>query len=404
MEDKSTNMYQLTDVAVRKAKPGAKPKKLTDGHGLYLHIAPSGGKLWRFTYRFGGKQKLIALGAYPDVALAQARERHGAARKLLADGIDPMEQRKAERAKQKARSTTFEDVFNAWYEKWSEGKDERHAEQVKRRVEGDVLPAFGDKPVDEVDADDVRQMVVAVHGRGAEDVARRAHAMVSQIYGFAVAHRMAKRNPAADFKFSHLQLPKAKPKNFARIDARQLPTLLKKTDEYNGTAVTKLAMRLLALTFVRTSELIEAPWSEFDLENARWDIPKERMKMPTPHIVPLSRQAVEVLRALKLLTGTHSLVFPGDLDKDTPMNKNTILKALERMGYKGLMTGHGWRGIASTVLHENDFDDEWIELQLAHMPRNEIAAAYNYAKYLKQRTKMMRWWADYLDEQRQKAQ
>lgn len=394
--------YQhLTDTAVRKSKPGATPLKLTDGHGLYLHVAPSGGKLWRYTYRWQGKQKLMALGAYPEVSLQRARERHGDARKLLAEGVDPMAERKAQRLEELAHSTTFREVYEDWYSRWSIGKAERHAATVKTRVETDILPAFGSKPVDDVDADDVRQMILSVHERGAEEVARRNHAMVAQIFSFAVAHRIAKRNPATDFKFSHLQLPRPKPKNFAHIEARELPDLLKKTDAYKGEATTKLAMRLLALTFVRTSELIEAPWSEFDLPNARWDIPAERMKMDTPHIVPLSRQAVKVLEALKLLTGSGTLAFPGDSGK-TPLNKNTMLRAYERMGYKGRMTGHGWRGLASTVLHEQGFEAAWIELQLAHLKRDKVAAAYDHAKYLKQRAKMMQWWADYLDEQRSK--
>lgn len=400
-------MYQLTETAVRKAKPGEQPRKLTDGRGLYLHIAPSGGKLWRYAYRFNGRQKLLALGGYPDVSLAQARERHGDARKLLADGADPMEQRKAAKAEQEAKSTRFEDVYKVWYEKWSVGKDERHPRQVKTRIETDVLTAFGSKPVDEVDADDVRKMILKVHERGAEDVARRAHATVGQIYSFAVAHRMAKRNPAADFKFSHLQLPRPRTRNFARVDSKELPDLLMNMDSYNGTAVTKLAMRLLSLTFVRTSELIEAPWSEFDLGARRWDIPKERMKrvggQEVPHIVPLSKQAVKVLEALKLLTGNGMLAFPGEDDKEQPMSRNTMLKAFERMGYKGKMTGHGWRGLASTILHENDFEHAHIEVQLAHLERDDVSAAYNHAKYLPQRTKMMQFWADYLDEQRKKA-
>lgn len=280
-------MYQLTETAVKKAKPEPQPQKLFDGRGLYLHIAPTGSKLWRYAYRFNGKQKLMALGAYPDVSLAQARDRHAQARKVLAGGVDPMEQRKAVKESQDAKQTTFEDVFDLWFEKWAVGKDDRHAEQTKRRMNADVLPAFGSKPVDDVDADDVREMILAIDERGARDVAKRAHSTVGQIYGFAVAHKLAKRNPAADFKFKHLQLAQAKSKNFARIEAKELPELLAKMDAYNGTAITKLAMRLLAYTFVRTSELIEAEWTEFDIDNARWDIPPERMKMDTAHIVPL---------------------------------------------------------------------------------------------------------------------
>jgi integrase len=209
---------------------------------------------------------------------------------------------------------------------------------------------------------------------------------------------MAVRNPAADFKPRDI-LAAARTENRARVDVKDLPELLAKMDNYNGDALTRLAMKLMAYTFVRTSEEIEAPWREFDLDKARWTIPPVRMKMKTPHIVPLSRQAVEVLRALKLLTGNGRLVFPGANDKNRSMSNNTILYALYRLGYQDRMTGHGFRGLASTILNENGFDEAHIELQLAHMKRNKVAAAYNHARYLKPRTEMMQWWADYLDAQ-----
>lgn len=272
-------------------------------------------------------------------------------------------------------------------------------------MRADVLPAFESKSMEEITAADIRAMMVKIAKRGANDIPRRCHETTSQVFRYAIAHGHASQNPTVHFKPSDI-VRKPEAKNFARVSEGELPALLAAMDRYNGTGITKFAMRLLALTFVRTSELIEAPWSEFDLNNATWKIPAERMKHVeglTPkdiHIVPLSRQAVEILRALKMLSGTYALVFPGDLDKRKPMSNNTILKALERMGYKGLMTGHGWRGIASNVLHENGFEEEHIELQLAHKDRNAVSAAYNHAKYLPQRTVMMQWWADYLDEQR----
>jgi integrase len=290
-------------------------------------------------------------------------------------------------------------VFKLWLAWWEEGKAPKHAAQVERRVVADIIPVLRSKPIDDVTAADVRDMMLGIAKRGAKDVARRAHETTSQIFRYAIAHGYAKRNPAADFRPSDIMI-KPPTKNFARVDAKDLPGLLKRMDEYNGTGVTKFAMRLLALTFVRTSELIEAPWSEFDLGAARSEIPANRMKMPSPHIVPLSRQALEILRALKMLTGTHALVFPGDVDKRIPMSNNTILKALERMGYKHAMTGHGWRGIASTVLYENGFEEDHVEVQLAHPKRNQVRASYDHAKYLLQRKKLIQWWADYLDEQR----
>jgi integrase len=390
-------MQYLNDTKVKQAKQRERPFKLTDGGGLYLHIAANGSKFWRYQYRFNARAKLMALGVYPDVSLGQARERHKEARKLLADSKDPMADRKEQRQTHDANAITFEAVFKLWFVWWKEGKAEKHSAQVERRVLADIIPVFGSKPIDDVTAADVRDMMLAIAKRGAKDVARRSHETTSQVFRYAIAHGHAKRNPAADFKPSDIVI-KLETQNFARVDAKELPVLLAAMDGYNGTGITKLAMRLLALTFVRTSELIEAEWAEFDLDSARWDIPKERMKMDTPHIVPLSRQAVDVLRALQMLTGKGRLLFPGDLDKSKPMSNNTILKALERMGYKGVMTGHGWRGIATTVLYENGYKEEHVEVQLAHLKRNKVRASYDHAKYLPQRKKMMQWWANYLEK------
>ena len=396
----------LSDTAVRAIKPGDKPFKIHDRSGLFLLVNPNGSKLWRWRYRFEGKEKLMALGEYPVVSLAEARERYFAARKILVAGIDPMALRKAEgetreleaKARQREAENSFGNIARKWWEWWSVGKSPRHADYVLRRLEADVLPAFGHKFIDAVTAADIRELMLAIESRGASDVAKRAHETTGQIFRYAIAHGIATRNAAADFKPGDI-LAESKSENFARVDAKDLPELLVKLESYDGDALTRLALRLIAYTFVRTSELIEAEWREFDRDNARWDIPAERMKMDTPHIVPLSQQAVEVLRALRLLTGHGGLVFPGANDKNKPMSNNTILFALYRLGYKRRMTGHGFRGLASTILHENGFADEHIELQLAHQKRNKVAAAYNHAKYLRQRTSMMQWWADYLDTQ-----
>jgi integrase len=239
-------------------------------------------------------------------------------------------------------------------------------------------------------------MVKAIEQREAYDIAKRALETTGQVFRYAIAHGMATRNPATDIK--PRDILKSVPKqNYARIDQRELSTLLKRIEIYQGTPVTRLAMKLLAMTFVRTTELIEAKWSEFDLEAGRWDIPAERMKMRTPHIVPLAKQALEVLAMLRELNGKSELLFPGDRNPKKPMSNNTILKALERMGYKGRMTGHGFRGLASTILHEQGCPHEHIELQLAHAPRNAVSAAYNHALYLEPRAKMMQEWADYLE-------
>jgi integrase len=241
-------------------------------------------------------------------------------------------------------------------------------------------------------------MMKAIQRRGALDIAKRCYQMTSQVFRYAIAHGLAERNPAGDIKPSDI-LPSRRQTNYARVDAKELPALLRAVEAYQGTPVTRLAIKLLAMTFVRTSELIGARWEEFDLQAGQWRIPAERMKMRTEHIVPLSLQAIQILQILHGITGHSKLLFPGERDHSKPISNNTILKALERMGYKGRMTGHGFRGLASTILHEQGFDHAHIELQLAHQERDAVSAAYNYATYLKQRGKMMQWWSDYLDQQ-----
>ena len=387
----------LTDTAIKKAKPGPSPAKLSDGKGMYLLVNPNGSKLWRWKYRADGKEKVMALGSYPDVSLAQAREVMGAARKVLAAGSDPMAERKAEKlAKQTAAENSFQTVALLWWEQWRSARSPRHADDVHKRLKADVFPAIGKRPVSDIQAPELVAMVKVIAARGALDIAKRALQTSSQVFRYAIAHGLAQRNPATDIKPADI-LASRKAGNYARLDAKELPELLRHLEAYQGAPVTRLAMKLMALTFVRTSELIGARWAEFDLDAGRWDIPPERMKMKTPHIVPLSSQAIEILKTLQLVSGHNALLFPGERDHEKPMSNNTILKALERMGYKGRMTGHGFRGIASTVLHEMGLNHAHIELQLAHQERNSVSAAYNHATYLKERTKMMQHWGDYLE-------
>lgn len=392
----------LTDTAIRRIKPGAAPVKHTDEKGMHLLVTPAGGKLWRMQYRFAGKQKLLALGAYPEVSLADARQRRDKAREQIAKGEDPGEAKKAAKQAQRvAMENSFEAVARAWHANWkgdpdNGGKTERHAAQVLRRLEADVFPAIGARPVSGIKAKELITLAKDIQQRGALDVGRRALETCGQILRFAVAHDLAERNPAADIQPGDV-LQARKKSNYARVDAKELPELLRHIEAYQGTPVTRIAIKVLAHTFVRTTELIEARWSEFDLDAGRWDIPAERMKMRTPHIVPLSTQVVTLLRTLQLVSGKRELLFPGERDHAKPMSNNTILKALERMGYKGQMTGHGFRGVASTILHEQGYDHEHIELQLAHAPRNEVSASYNHALYLQPRAKMMQEWSDYLD-------
>jgi integrase len=393
----------LTDTEARKAKPTAKAYKLADSGGLFLAVMPAGGKLWRWKYRFEGAEKLMALGSYPEVSLAAARERHAEGRRLLASGVDPMARRKTVKlAVQIQSENSFANIASRWMEHWKEDKSLRHVDSTERRLKANILPSLGMLQIAEIQAPDVVAMVRAVEARGARDVAKRALETTGQIFRYAIAHGYATRNPAAEIKPRDILKPTQK-ENYARVDAKELPGLLRQIEVYQGTHVTRLAIKMMALTFVRTSELIGSQWSEFDFEHKRWDIPAERMKMRTPHIVPLSDQSIEVLQSLHTITGSSKWLFPGDRNQAKPMSNNTILKALERMGYKGRMTGHGFRGIASTMLHEQGYNHEHIELQLAHAPRNAVSAAYNHALYLKPRAEMMQAWADYLEEMQKKA-
>lgn len=388
----------LTDVKVRNADPKQKAYRIPDAKGLHLFVTPSGGKLWRWKYRFSGAQKLMALGKYPEVSLAAARERHAAARRQLEAGSDPMAVRKAEKVAFKTSAeSSFQTVAAEWMQHWKVDKSAQHVDATQRRIEANVLPLLGSRPIGEIEPPELVAMVKVIEARGVADLAKRALQTTGQIFRYAIAHGLAKRNPVAEFKPSDVLKP-TKKVNLARVDVSELPALLRAIEVYRGTQVTRLAMKLMALTFVRTSELIEARWSELDLENARWNIPAERMKMDTPHIVPLSRQAIEVLELLKTLTGCGDLLFPGERNSKKPMSNNTILFALDRMGYKGRQTGHGFRGLASTILHERGFDHEHIELQLAHAPRNAVSAAYNHALYLEPRAEMMQAWGDFLEQ------
>ena len=388
---------RLTDTQIKRIKPDTKPYKVSDGGGLFLWVTPSGGKIWRWTYRHEGLAKLMTFGKYPDVPLSLARERHTVARKLLANGLDPMAQRKAVKTAEKAAiENSFQSIASLWMEHWQDGKSSRHVDYVKRRMEADILPCLGARPITDIEAPELVAMTKAIEQRGARDIAKRALETVGQVFRYSIAHGYSKRNPASEIRPSDI-LKSTRKVNYARIDAKELPQLLRTLEVYQGTHVTRLAMKLMALTFVRTSELIGAKWSEFDLEAARWNIPAERMKMRTPHIVPLASQALEVLDTLRTLSGQSEWLFPGDRNTNKAMSNNTILKALERMGYKGRMTGHGFRGLASTILHEQGYTHEHIELQLAHAPRNAVSAAYNHAQYLEPRAKMMQDWADFLN-------
>jgi len=401
----------LTDLKLRAAKPAAKPYHLTDRQGLFLAIQPNGSKLWRWKYRFQSKFRLMAFGSYPEISLADARAAHAAARALLLRGSDPMAERRAKKSielasKRKAEVegngdllNSFREVAAQWFKKWKVGKVERYARDTETRLEEDVLSRIGNRPTADIKPSEIANMILAIEERGAADVARRALQNTQQIFRYALALGLAEQNPAAAFRPSDI-LKQRITTNFARVEASELPALMKKIDLYDGAHFVRLALQMMALVFVRTGELIPAQWSEFDRKAKLWSIPAERMKMRRPHLVPLSRQVLAVLDELWERRKNDVWVFPGE--RSCPfMNKNSMLGALKRMGYKGAMTGHGFRGLASTILNEMDYERAHIEMQLAHAPKDDVEAAYNKALYLRQRRVMMQGWADFLDEARQ---
>lgn len=342
-----------------------------------------------------GKEKMLSLGVYPAVSLKQARVEHMRFRELLSQGIDPSSHRQEQKQKDTlAAENSFEAVARQWWDNWQTARSKRHADYVIRRLEADIFPAIGMRPINEITAPILLMAIKKIEVRGALDIAKRALSTCGQVFRYAVAHGLAERNPAADIKPSDVLKP-TKKTNYARLDQKELPELLKKIDEYDGQPLTRLALQLMTYTFVRTSELIGARWDEID--GRLWRILAERMKMKTLHIVPLSNQAIAVLEQIKEISGENPLLFPGERREGKSMSNNTILYALYRMGYHSRMTGHGFRGIASTILHERGYNHEHIELQLAHTKRNTVSAAYDHATYLVPRAKMMQNWADYLD-------
>jgi integrase len=370
-----------------------------DADGLYLEVAPAGGKWWRLKYHWAGREKRMSLGTYPQVSLHEARRRRDDARRTLANGDDPSAVRRSEKmAARAAAGNTFEAVARAWHKTWRTTRSEGHADQVLRRLELDVFPKLGGTPITSIKAPDIVAVARAVEARGAHDLARRAIQISGQVFRYAVGHGMAEHNPARDIEPDDVLEP-FKGRHYARVTASRLPKLLHAINTYQGQQRTRLAMHLMSLTFLRTSELLRTPLTEIQ-PGKRWEVPATRMKLPAPHIIPLSRQARMVLDKLIELAGDGPWLFPGMQDHEHPMSNNTILSALYRMGYKGEMTGHGFRGVASTALHEHGFEHAHIELQLSHQERDHVSAAYNWAQYLPQRAKMMQWWADELDRLR----
>ena len=389
---------KLSDTAVRKAKPQAKPYKMADGGGMYLEVTPNGSKYWRLKYRYGGKEKRLAFGVYPDVTLADARTRREEARKLLANGADPGAVKQTQKRQAKiAAANSFELIARELHAMKTPMWSTSHAADWIKTLEREIFPRFGDAPVSEIDAPTELDAIRAIEGRGAHEIAARALQRVRAVCAYAIATGRARHNPAAEIKGALAPQPKVK--HFAALTEKELPDFLRAVAAYPCYPLTKVATRLLMLTFVRTGEIRGAKWCEFDFDAGLWVIPAERMKAREPHTVPLSRQAVEALKELRPLTGHGEHLFPSRTGDGKVISENTVLKVIERLGYKGRMTGHGFRSIASTYLNGvGMIRPDVIEAQLAHAEGNATRAAYNRADYMEYRTAMMQFWADTLDK------
>lgn len=371
-----------------------KQYKVSDGRGLYLLVHPNGSKYWRYDYQFDSKRKTISYGVYPKVSLAQARLKHSEAQSQLEVGTDPSRSKKTA---QQAIKQTFRNVAEEWYSKWREGKNEKYQANTWTRLNNNVFPKIGDISVAELTPLHFKSLINDLVEKGVYDIAKRTLQTCNQIMRYAYIQEYIPFNPTSEI-FPRDIIPKRKKRNYVRLTEQELPQLISDIKGYSGSEVTVLAIRFMMHTFVRTQELIKATWDEINFEQKRWSISAERMKMRRTHIVPLSNQALAILEQLKAYQKDSNYIFPSDIfGSKKHMSNNTILFALYRMGYRGRMTGHGFRGVASTILHEQGYESDHIELQLAHDSQSEVKGAYNYAEYLPQREIMMQDWSDYLE-------
>lgn len=393
----------LTDTAIRKAKPGEKAVRMFDERGLYLEVAPSGGKWWRFKFRFEGKEKLLSMGTFPDTSLKKARERRDTAREQLAEGIDPSAARKAHKAaKQVEALNTLEAVARAWLDHRADAWVERTRTVILASLENDVFPILGARPIADVQPVDVRNLVQGIEARGAGETAGRVFQRLRSIFRYAIAHDLIATDPTYPLKPAEIFKPR-KVEHRAALSERDVPTFLHRLAGYEGDPTTAAALTLLMLTAVRPGELRGARWDEIDTERKLWRIPAERMKMKTEHTVPLSEQALAVLDIMRPITGAGALVLPSPFYPGKPLSDGTLNSALARMGYKGIATAHGFRTLFSTCANEAGWNRDFIEKQLAHEDRDDVRGAYNRAQWLDERAKMMQWWADRIDVLRKGA-
>ena len=373
----------LNDMQIRRAKPEAKAYTLGDGQGLSLLIEPNGSKSWRFRYRYAGKPKMISLGVYPTITLADARSRRDDARKLVAEGKNPSEVRKEQKiALQTESESAFKKIATEWHQmksaKWSAG----YASDIMEAFQNDIFPYVGTRPIGEIKPLELLNVLRKIEKRGALEKMRKVRQRCSEVFRYAIATGRAEFNPAADLS-SALEVHQSN--HFPFLKADELPDFLRALDSYTGSRLVQIATKLLMITGLITIELRAALWQEFDLDYVIWEIPTERMKMRRSHLVPLSTQALNLLHELKVMTGNYRYVFPGRNDPNKPMSEASINQVIKRIGYGGKVTDHGFRHILSTILHELGYESSWIEMQLAHVDKNNIRSTYDHAQYLERR-------------------
>lgn len=385
----------LTDIKVKTAKPMDKAYKLTDGGGMYLLVKPNGSKYWRLKYRFVGKEKMLSIGVYPDVSLADARQKRDEARKVLAAGGDPGEVKKADKLAQKlSTENTFEAIAREWHRQKADRWSLRYRDEIIDTFEKDIFPYLGRRPIAEIKPMELLETLRRLEKRGALEKMRKVRQRCGEVFRYAIVTGRAEYNPAPDLATA---LATPKKTHFPFLTAEELPYFIRDLAGYTGSVITKTATQIIMLTGVRTQELRFARWQDIDFEKRLWEIPPEVMKMKRPHIVPLSEQVVELFQSLKPITGMYPLVFVGRNDRTKPISKESVNQVIELLGYKGRLTGHGFRHTMSTILHEQGFNSAWIETQLAHVDKNAIRGTYNHAHYLEGRREMMQWYGDYID-------
>ncbi|EFK0311887.1 tyrosine-type recombinase/integrase [Escherichia coli] len=384
----------LTDIQIKRAKPQDKPYTMNDGHGLSLLIKPDGSKGWRFRFRFAGKARLMSFGSYELVSLAEAREKRDTARKQVANGIDPVEERKAQKLAQKlSTENSFESVSREWHAAKADRWTIAYREEIIKTFEQDVFPFIGKRPISEIKPLELLEVLKRIEKRGALEKTRKVRQRCGEVFRYAIITGRAEYNPAPDLAIA-LAIPKQKHHPF--LSAEELPHFVRDLESYTGSIITKNATKILMMTGVRTQEMRFATWSEIDLIKGIWEIPAERMKMRRPHIVPLSSQVIELFKQLQPITSDYPYVFIGRNDRRKPISKESVNQVIESLGYKGRTTGHGFRHTLSTILHEMGFESAWIEIQLAHVDKNTIRGTYNHVLYLDKRKYMMQKYSDFL--------